>query len=80
MTSQTETLKIKYFLPFNIAITKICVAIRLVEDGTRMGYPYRLSPSLNNLNCSNGGSPNFKRLLNDLNNLFKLNILQCGMA
>ena len=37
MVSQTKTLKIKYFLPFNLAITKICVAIRLAEDGPRTG-------------------------------------------
>ena len=38
MMSQTKTLKIKSFLPtFNFAITKICAAIRLAEDGTRMG-------------------------------------------
>ena len=37
MISQTKTLKIKSFLPFNFAVTKICVAIRLAEDGTRMG-------------------------------------------
>ena len=37
MISQTKTLKIKYFLPFNFALTKICVAIRLAEGGTRMG-------------------------------------------
>ena len=29
--------KIKSFLSFNLAITKICVAMRLLEDGTRMG-------------------------------------------
>ena len=46
MISQTKTLKIKSFLPFNFAITKICVAIRLAEDGTRMGgIKFRLSPS-----------------------------------
>ena len=33
MISQTKTLKIKSFLPFNFAITKICVAIRLAENG-----------------------------------------------
>ena len=27
----------KSFLPFNFAITKICVVIHLEEDGTRMG-------------------------------------------
>ena len=37
MTSQTKPLKIKSFLPFDFAVTKICVAIRLAEDGTRMG-------------------------------------------
>ena len=35
--SQTKPLKIKSFLPFNFAFTKICVVIRLAEDGTRMG-------------------------------------------
>ena len=29
--------KITYILPFNCAITKICVVICLAEDGTRMG-------------------------------------------
>ena len=33
MVSQTKPLKIKSFLPFNFAITKICVVIRLAEDG-----------------------------------------------
>ena len=47
MISQTKPLKIKYFFLFNFAITKICVAIRLVEDGTRMGgIWFYLSPSL----------------------------------
>ena len=35
--SQTKSLKIKSFLPFNFAITTICVAIRLAADGTRIG-------------------------------------------
>ena len=35
--SQTKSLQIKSFLPFNLAITKISVPIRLAEDGTRMG-------------------------------------------
>ena len=30
----------KSFLLFNFAITKIRVAIRLAEDGTRMGYSF----------------------------------------
>ena len=47
MISQTKTLKIKSFFPLNFAITKICVAIRLAEDGTRMGgVQFRLSPSI----------------------------------
>ena len=37
MMSQTKPLKRKYFIPFNFAITKIFVAIRLAEDGTRIG-------------------------------------------
>ena len=37
MISQTKTLKIKYFLPFNFTVTQICVAIRFAEDETRMG-------------------------------------------
>ena len=37
MISQTKPIKLKSFLPFNFAITKICVAIRLAEDGTRLG-------------------------------------------
>ena len=49
MISQTKTLKIKSFISFNFAITieiKICVAIHLPEDGTRMGgIWFRLSPS-----------------------------------
>ena len=46
MISQTKTLKIKSFLPFNFEITKICVAIRLEEDETRMGGKwFRPSPS-----------------------------------
>ena len=36
MISQTKPLKVKSFLPFNFAITAICVAIRLAEDGARM--------------------------------------------
>ena len=36
MIWQTKPLKIKSFLPFDFAITAICVAIRLAEDGTRM--------------------------------------------
>ena len=35
--SQTKPLKIESFLPSNFVITKICVRIRLAEDGTRMG-------------------------------------------
>ena len=34
---QTKPLKIKYFLPFNFAMIKFRVPIRLAEDGTRMG-------------------------------------------
>ena len=37
MISLKKSLKIKSFLPFNFAITRIYVAIRLAEDGTRMG-------------------------------------------
>ena len=37
MISKTKSLKIKYFLPFNFAFTKICVGILLAEEGTRMG-------------------------------------------
>ena len=35
MISQTKPLKIKSFLPYNFAFIKICVAIRLAENGTR---------------------------------------------
>ena len=35
--SQTKHLKLKYILPFSFAITKICVIIRLAENGTGMG-------------------------------------------
>ena len=45
MVSQTKPLKIESFLPFKFSITNICVAIRLAEDGTRMGGKYfHLSP------------------------------------
>ena len=37
MILQVKPLKIRYFLPFNFSITNICVAIRLANDGTRMG-------------------------------------------
>ena len=37
MISQKKPLKIESFLPSSFAITKICVAIRLAGDGTRMG-------------------------------------------
>ena len=40
MVSQTKSLKLKSSLSFNFAITKIFVAIRLAEDGTRMGGIY----------------------------------------
>ena len=33
----TQLLKTRSYLPFNFAVTKIRVAIRLVEDETRMG-------------------------------------------
>ena len=36
MISQKKPLKIESYLPFNFAITRICVAIRLAVDGTRM--------------------------------------------
>ena len=40
----------KSFLPFNFAITKICVAIRLAGDGARMSYKeFQLSPSSKNI-------------------------------
>ena len=46
MISQTKTLKIKIKHFLNFAVTKICVAIRLAEEGTRMGgIQFRLSPS-----------------------------------
>ena len=37
MISQTKPLKMKYFLQFDFAITNICVAMRLAENGTSMG-------------------------------------------
>ena len=49
MTSEPKPLKIKSSLLFDFAITKTCVAIRLAEDGTRMGgiqlqlFPSKLS-------------------------------------
>ena len=46
MISQIKPLKIKSFLSFNFAITKICGAIYLADDKTRMdGIQFRLSPS-----------------------------------
>ena len=36
MISKTKPFKINYFLLFSFAITKVFVAIRSVEDGTRM--------------------------------------------
>ena len=36
MLSHIKPLKIKSFLQFNLAITKMCVAIRLEGDGIRM--------------------------------------------
>ena len=46
MISQTKPLKIKYLFPFNFGITKICVAIFLARDGTRMDSTcFQLSPS-----------------------------------
>ena len=45
MISQTKHLK-KSFLAFNFAITKICVAVGLAEDRTRMGgIQFQVSPS-----------------------------------
>ena len=44
MVSQTKPLKIESFLPFKFSITNICVAIRLAEDGTRMGGKYFIYP------------------------------------
>ena len=32
-----KPLKTNFFLPFNFSVSNICVAIRLAEDGTRMG-------------------------------------------
>ena len=37
MISQTKTVKIKSFLPFNFAITRIYAATSLAKDGTRIG-------------------------------------------
>ena len=47
MISQTKTLRIKSFLPFNFEITKICVAILLKEDGTRIVYFFSALPGKN---------------------------------
>ena len=42
----TQLLKTRSYLPFNFAVTKIRVAIRLVEDETRMGgIQFQLSPN-----------------------------------
>ena len=47
MISKTKPFKINYFLLFSFAITKVFVAIRSVEDGTRMvGIWFQLSPSM----------------------------------
>ena len=46
MISQAKPLKIKSSLPFNFAITKVCVAMRLAENRTRTGgIKFQLSPS-----------------------------------
>ena len=46
MISQTKPLKIIYLFPFNFVITKICVAILLARDGTRMDSTwFQLFPS-----------------------------------
>ena len=37
MISQTKILKIKLFLQFNFAVTKIYAATRLAENGPRAG-------------------------------------------
>ena len=37
MISQIKSFKRKSFLPFSFATTKICVEMRLAEDGTRIG-------------------------------------------
>ena len=45
MISQTKTLNIKSFLPFNCAIPKICVGIRLVrmeQEWTAYSFDYSL--------------------------------------
>ena len=53
--SQGQPLKTKSFLPFNFAFTKICVSIRLAQDGTRMRHVViislilALSPSISML-------------------------------
>ena len=45
MISQTKPCRMKCFNLFDYAITKICVAIRLAEDGTRNGgIQFQLSP------------------------------------
>ena len=36
MISQTKPLKMKYFLPFNFASTKVCAVTRLAEGRTKM--------------------------------------------
>ena len=67
MILQIKTLKIKCFLPLNFAIIKICVAIRLAEDRTRMGGLYfRLSPS----KTVDNKVIEFPRLLKKLRNRF----------
>ena len=47
MVSQPKPLKTKHSLLFDFEMSKICVAIRLVEDGTRKGgIQFQLSPSI----------------------------------
>ena len=43
MISQAQPLKTKSFLPFNFAITKICVSIRLAQDQTIMRHVVTIS-------------------------------------
>ena len=51
MLSQTKYLKKKFVLSFNFAITNIYVAVRVTENGTRIGIYFHLSSS--NISASN---------------------------
>ena len=66
-----------FFLSFNFTITKICFAVRLAEDGTRMGgisfnYPlvYIFFFHIHNPNCQTESINDWMLYCNDFNSFF----------